>query len=119
MSLADTVPDPVETDIDGLCAVELDRVIGDADGASVITEDDCRRLGVAKGACNGSKPFTDAGEHIKAGVFTFGDGSDDDIKQAAVDVDGTVDMGGGANVAKVGDTASDPTSAGARQVGSV
>ena len=119
MSLADTVPDPVEAHVDGLCAVKLDGVISDADGASVIAEDDCRRLGVAKGASNGSKPFTDAGEHIKAGVFTFGDGSDDDIKQAAVDVDGTVDMGGGANVAKIGDAASDPTSAGARQVGSI
>ena len=109
MTLTDTVADPVKTHVNGFGAVELDRVVGYADGAGVVAEDDGGWLGVAEGDGDGTQPFADAGEHVQAGVFTFCNGSNDDVDDAAVYVDGSVDVGGLTGVAEVGDAAGNAT----------
>ena len=42
VTLADTVADPVKAHVDCICAMKLDRVVGDANGTGIVTKDDGR-----------------------------------------------------------------------------
>jgi len=64
VTLTNTVADPVEAHVDGLCAMKFDRVVGDANCTGVVTEDDGGWLGIAEGDCDGAKPFANACEHV-------------------------------------------------------
>ena len=119
LTLTDAVADPMKTHVDGFGAVEFDAIIGHADGAGVVAEDVRGGLWVAESDGDCSEPGANASEHIQAGVLTLSNRSDNDVKNAAVDVDGAVDVGRFVGVAKVGDAAGDASGAGTRQVGSV
>ena len=105
---------PVEAHIDGLRSVELHCAVGDADGARIVAKDRGGWLRVAKGTSYGAEPDTDTRQRVEAGVFALGNGCDNNIENAAVDVDGAVDVRGGAGVAEVGDATCNTSRAGAR-----
>ena len=107
LALSDAVADPMETHVNGLRTVQLDRAVGDADSTCVVTEDGCGWLGIAEGASDVAQPNTDAGEHVEACVFAFGDRSNNDIEYATVDMDCAVDMRGFTCIAEVSDAACD------------
>ena len=119
LTLTDAVADPMETHVDGFGAVEFDAIIGHADSAGVVAEDVRGGLWVAESDGDCSEPGANASEHVEAGVLTLSDRSDNDVKDAAVNVDGAVDVGRFVGVAKVGDAAGDASGAGTRQVRSV
>ena len=119
LALANSVADPMEAHVDGLGAVELDTVIGHADSAGIVAENECRWLGVAESCSNCAEPGTGSSKHVEAGVLALGDGGYNDVKDAAVDVDGAIDVGRSVGVAKVSDAAGDSTRSRSRQVRAV
>ena len=92
----------MKTHVNGFGAVELDSVIGNANSAGVVAENDGGGLGIAEGNSNSAKPRTGVSERVEAGVFTFGDGGDNIVEAGAMDVDGAVDMSGRGGITKVG-----------------
>ena len=47
LMLSDAVPQPVKTHVQRLRHLDIDAVVGEANGNLVVAEDRCRRLGVA------------------------------------------------------------------------
>ena len=86
LALSYTVPDPVETHVDGAGAVLLDGVVGDAASGGIVSLDWCGRLGVAHVGKSTTEDDTFFDGNEEAAVFGFG-GRASDVFEDADDVE--------------------------------
>ena len=105
--LLNTVPDPMETHVDGLRSPCFDCVCGQADGARVVAEHDGGRLRIPESQENGSYPFANAAVGEKRCIFALGGGGHDDVSDHAEGVDASVDVGGFVEIAQIENPACD------------
>ena len=83
VSLSDSIADRVETHVDALGALDLERVIGEPDGAFVIASYDCGQLRVAECGENRASPFRVLSIDKEIAIFRFSGRRYDDIKNGA------------------------------------
>ena len=78
LMLADAVPKPVKAHVQRLRHLDVDAVVGKADGDLVVAEDWCRRLGVAHVCEDLPLIGCDASCGKDSGVLGFGNEGTDD-----------------------------------------
>ena len=119
LMLANAVPKPVKAHVQRLRHLDVDAVVGKADGDLVIAEYWCRRLGVAHIVKNLPLVGGDAGGGKDSGVFGFGHEGTDNGDASAVGGYWMVERGVVVSVAEEMVTAGDASGIGAGEEGRV
>ncbi len=121
LMLADAVPKPVKAHVhvQRLRHLNVDAVVGKADGGLVVAEDWCGRLGVAHVCKDLPLIGCDASGGKDSGVLGFGNEGTDDGDAGTVRGYGMVERGGVVAVAKEVVAAGDASGIGAGEEGRV